>query len=336
MGKLRDQLSRIGAKIAPKRAERKRMNEAILMLQSYPETRFLLELAQAGGIGVVVDKSLAQSQTAGVLRSDRESGQQYIALAPFDDATDLALTLIHELRHVWQDTVLGLTAQNRGISEPDAETHLILRRIKEADAHAFVNLMSRRMRYAQADMAEANGIAGKLVADTGRPLTESQQQAIVRHISDKAMSRVPDEEKQMIRDFAWALENLDSYDREAMVEYHLRYTSPQYPSQRHEVTGRKFDVPALRKMLRLGVVGEAPLYFSAVDDDALRAAVLQDVDPKIKRALGLMQAFEKAARRGILKEREEQQYRYEIETRLAEAVNRPPKPKTPSLYGPEG
>lgn len=331
MKRLRKTFTKFGEKMLPQRAQRKMLNTAIGMLQEYPETRMLLELAQAKNIGVLVDKTLPRT-TAGMLRSDRESGQEYIALAPFNDPTDLALTLIHELRHVWQDEMLGLNAKNRAISEPDAETHLILRRVKEADAHAFVNLMSSRMRYMNEDVAIATDMAEKLTQKQGKPLTEGQQKTIARYIGSRVEKRQRDEEKQMIRDFNWALENIDNYDREALIEYHLRYTSPQYQTQPHVENGPVFGLSNIRAMLKLGVSPNAPGYLDHIADDHFRAAVLQDVDPSIKRVSKLMVAFEKIARRPMRPE-EEQFHRYDIEKRLSDAVQRPPKPHTPSLYG---
>lgn len=331
MKRLRDTFSKFGAKILPQRAQRKALNMAIGILQEYPETRLLLELAQSKNIGVLVDKSLPRT-TAGMLRSDRDSGQEYIALAPFNDPTDLALTLIHELRHVWQDEMLGLNAKNRAVSEPDAETHLILRRVKEADAHAFVNLMSSRMRHMKEDMMLANDIAEKLMQSLGKPLSEAQQKTIARYIGARVEQRQRDEEKQMARDFNWALENIDNYDREAMIEYHLRYTSPQYPAQEHVEAAATFGLADIRNMLKLGVSPQAPGYFDHIADDHFRAAVMQDVDPSLKKVSKLMTAFERIAKKPM-NPQENQYHRYEIEKRLSEAVQRPPKPHTPSLFG---
>ena len=331
MKRLRNTFGKFGAKIMPQRAQRKALNVAIGMLQEYPETRLLLELAQSKNIGVLVDKSLPRT-AAGMLRSDRETGQEYIALAPFNDPTDLALTLIHELRHVWQDEMLGLNPKNRAISEPDSETHLILRRVKEADAHAFVNLMSSRMRHMKEDMMMANDMAEKLTQDLGKPLTDAQQKTIAKYIGARVETRQREEEKQMIRDFNWALENIDNYDREAMIEYHLRYTSPQYPSAAHPETSSKFGLSDIRKMLKLGVSPHAPGYLDHIADDHFRAAVLQDVDPSIKKVSKIMVAFEKISKKPM-KEYESQFHRYEIEKRLADAVQRPPKPRPPAQYG---
>lgn len=331
MKRLRDTFTKFGAKILPQRAQRKMMNAAIGMLQEYPETRLLLELAQAKNIGVMVDKSLPRT-AAGMLRSDRETGQQYIALAPFNDPLDLALTLIHELRHVWQDEMLGLNPGNRAISEPDAETHLILRRVKEADAHAFVNLMSSRMRHMKEDMALATDMAEKLTTKLGKPLTDDQQRTIAKYIGSRVENRQRAEEVQMVRDFNWALENLDNYDREAMIEYHVRYTSPQYEKQAHPPEASKFGLSDIRKMLKLGISPEAPGYFDHITDQHFRSAILQDVDPSIKKVSKLMVAFERISKLP-LKPQEDQFHRHDIEKRLAAAVQRPPKPHTPSLYG---
>jgi hypothetical protein len=332
-GKLKESFDNARFAMTSKRARRGKLDQAIAMISNYPETKFLLDLMTQEGVGVSFDKNMKNGPAAAQLVTHRETGQQYIALNPYAPPTDLALSLIHEMRHVWQDKVLQLTPQSRGISEPDSETALMLTRVREADAHAFVNLMVRRIQKSQEDAAELNTLAATLQQATGKPLDEYQTDTLAKYAERKFKDRFDDDARHMSADFLWALQNLDPYDRQSMIDYHIRYTSPAAEPVRHMTGPQKFDTGDIRKMLHIGVVEEAPGYLDHLTDAEFKAAVLSDVSPEIKSTVSLMNHFEKAAARGQTSPRDNFGFRVAIEERLAKAVNQPPRPQTPSLYG---
>lgn len=332
-GKLREKFEEAKWAITPKRARRGKLDEAIAMISNYPETKFLLDLMTQEGVGVTFDKNMKNGPAAAQLVTHRETGQQYIALNPYAPATDLALSLIHEMRHVWQDKVLQLTPQTRAIGEPDSETALILARVREADAHAFVNLMVRRIQNAQIDATELKSIATELQQSTGKPPDVYQTEVLEKYAERKFKDRLDDDAKQMSADFLWALQNLDPYDRQSMVEYHIRYTSPASEPMPHVAGANKFDINHIRKVLHIGVAHEAPAYLDHLTNAEFKEAVLGDVSPEIISTVSLMNHFEKAAAKGATGPRENFGYRRSIEERLSSAVNQPPRAQTPSRYG---
>lgn len=332
-GKLKESFDNARFAMTSKRARRGKLDQAIAMISNYPETKFLLDLMTQEGVGVSFDKNMKNGPAAAQLVTHRETGQQYIALNPYAAPTDLALSLIHEMRHVWQDKVLHLTPQSRGVSEPDSETALMLTRVREADAHAFVNLMVRRIQKSQEDSVELGTLAAKLQQATGKPLDEYQTDTLAKYAERKFKDRFEDDAKQMSADFLWALQNLDPYDRQSMIDYHIRYTSPAVEPQGHVAGPQKFGINDIRKMLHIGVVEEAPAYLDHLTDQEFKLAVLSDVSPEIQSTVSLMNHFEKAAARGQTSPRDNFGFRVAIEERLAKAVNQPPRPQTPSLYG---
>ena len=330
---IKSKIDRLKWKLAPGRMQRSRLDAAVNLIKNYPETQFLLQLATAEGIKIHFDPKMRNSEAAGMLQTDRETGEKVIALSPDADAQSVALTLIHELRHAWQDKVLGITPQTRGKSEPDVETTIILNRVREADAYAFTNLIVRRMQAAAEDDVEARGMVEKLQKRTGgKPPDQFQLEMISEYMTEKFISRIDVDHQEMVLDFAWALRNFDSYDRRALVDYHARYTSPHYQTEKRPEMGQPFGLGDIRKMLVMGIAPNMPAYLGKVPDELFRQAVLQDMTPSMKNAMGLIKEFEKVAKRGI-SQRDNQQYRTEIETTLSKAVNAPPAPHTEPRFG---
>ena len=260
-----------------------------------------------------------------------KTGQQYIALNPDADPVGLAFTLIHELRHVWQNKVLGLTPQTLALAEPDIETQMLFVRVREADAHAFTNLMIRRMQADQQDKAEVQQLIAQHTQRTGAPPDEFQLKLFQQYLTEKFIGRFESDAQQMVLDFAWTLENLDRYDRQTLLQYHARYTSPNYEQQPRPAAEDSLNLKGIRSMLKLGVGDRAPSYLHNVSDDNLKTAVMHDVQQPLKDAYNLMDKFEKAAKRGI-PAADAGQYRIEIEDKLARALKAPAPQITKSRF----
>lgn len=331
MGIIGRGIDKFRRKFQPEKMQRQLVDTAVSYIKNYPETQFLLQLAEQEGIGFAFDPDLKGTQEAGALTMDRKTGQQYIALNPDADPVGLAFTLIHELRHVWQNKVLGLTPQSLALSEPDIETKMLFTRVREADAHAFTNLMIRRMQADQQDKAEVQQLIAQHTKLSGAPPDEFQLKLFQQYLTEKFIGRFESDAKQMVLDFAWTLENLDRYDRSALLEYHARYTSPNYDQQPHANPDSAIGLKDIRRMLKLGVGDSAPSYLQNVQDADFKTAIMHDVQAPLKEAANLMATFEKAAKRG-LPPADNGQYRIEIEDKLARALKAPAPQITKSRF----
>jgi hypothetical protein len=332
--KINGGIDRLKWKFGHKRMQEKRTAEVVARLQQYPETQFLLQLANQEGVGVHFDPRLRNTDVVGTFVSDRDTKKQYIVLSPSADIDALTYRLIHELRHLWQDKVLGITPDIRNLTEPNAETALMQMRVREADAHAFSNLMLRRMHAAEQDIQEGNRLLKKLTGEGQQP-DAKHVELVNKFLADKMVKRFPDEHQSMVTDFVWTLRNLDTYDRRALVEYHARYTSPSQNPQPHpdEKKAPHFGLDEIRGIMKMGVGDTMPGYLEAVPNDEFKQALLQDVSPKLLQTVKLMDQFEKAARKGI-SEQDSLQARANIESKLRDAVQEPPRAITKSQYTP--
>ncbi|MDE1151497.1 MAG: hypothetical protein PW788_03075 [Micavibrio sp.] len=334
MSKWQERLDKLKWATTPWFSRKKKLAQAIAPLRQWPETAALLDFAESKGIPIKLSADLIGGQTAGYFTTDRNTGESHIALNPASTPADIGLVLIHELRHVWQSEMLGITPYNRHLEAADPETALFLVRVREADAYAFTNLMIARMRNAAADDTEARNIADRLEkANGGAPLDALQQQLLQEFMLEKFMKRLPQQQFDMAQDFLWAIENMDTYDRETIVDYHTRYTHPQYATEMRP-EGTPLNTGDARKMLKLGVHENVPAYFNEVSDAQFRQAVLSSVTPEMKQAVNLIAAFEKAAARpGGIPPQGEQNFRLHVHNAVAEAVTRAPVPQSKSRFG---
>lgn len=320
---IKGKIGRLRGKPSPEQMQQEQIKQLVGLVGQYPETNLLLQLANKDNIGIAFDPSLAERRVGGALHTT-EKGQQYIALAPSDDMGFLAYNLIHELRHVWQNKVLGLTPQTMNKTDTDPETALILTRVREADAHAFAKLVFRRMQAAQSDEADVQKLFAKLSESTGKAPDDFQAQMITQFMGERFRSRLAQDENEMTLDFVWALQNTDSYNRRALLEYHERYTSPRTPSEARPES--QFGLGDIRRLLVAGIDGNVmPLYLHQLSNDQFKSLVMQDVAPALKETVNLMQSFEKVAKRGISKQ-DDLQGRIQIEQALGQAVSAPPVP----------
>jgi len=337
MSKWQDKMDKLKWAATPWFSRKKKLEQAIAPLRQWPETAALLDFAESQGIPIKFSSELIGSEatSAGFLESDPKTGEQHIALNPNAAPADIGLVLIHELRHVWQNAMLGTTPYNRHLEKGDPETALFMVRVREADAHAFTNLMITRMRNAAADDVEAREIADRLQkANGGAPLDKLQQQLLEEFMLEKFVKRLPQQQFEMAQDFLWAIQNLDVYDRQTIADYHERYTHPQLATEMRP-EGTPLNTSDARKMLRLGVHENVPSYFNEVSDAQFRQAVLAPITPEMRQAVNIIGAFEKAARRpGGIQPQVEQEYRVDVHKAVVKAVTRAPLPVTKSRFDP--
>jgi len=102
--------------------------------------RDMLALAAAHNIAIEYDGALTESTAAGTYNA----GQKKVRMDPSQPMAEQVMYLAHELRHAWQDIVLGYAEmENRPLTPQQQWT---LRRYLEADAFAFsAYFMAERM-----------------------------------------------------------------------------------------------------------------------------------------------------------------------------------------------
>ena len=272
-----------------------KLEEAIVPLRQWPETAALLDHAAANGITISFSKDLIGTHVDGHFQTDPRTGEQKIELNPDSDAAGISYVLIHELRHVWQDAMLGINPMNKAREEGDPETAIYVTRVREADAYAFTNLMITRMQHAERDSAEVRALADRLRKASGATELDTFQAALINeYMLDKFAQRLPKQQMEMAQDFLWAIENMQPYDRDTLEKYHDRYTSPDYAPH------SKGNEPAIttsdmRRVMRMGVHQNVPDYLDNVPDAKFREMVLKGVEPNVVQAVNLMKAFEAAA-----------------------------------------
>jgi hypothetical protein len=293
--------SRLRWSFTSRRKRDKLLKAACDRLRLWPETSALLDLAAEKGVAIAFDDALLGSETEGMVMRNRKTGKCRIALKPSLVPEDIAIPLIHELRHLWQEETLGLKTGEAARAEKDALTALFIMRVKEADAFAFTSLMIARLNHAQEDFIAARGM---------------KDEEADEFLAARILSRLPGEREAMARDFEKALSWLDSYDAETLSEYHRRYTAPLGAARHAE---KPLGTPAVRRLLKTGTFPDMPPYLDALDDAALEKKVMAGVRPELKEAAQLMTAFEKAAARG-LGDGEDRRQRAEIARQLRDAL----------------
>lgn len=299
---LKAEFRRLRWQLTPERKKQKLLEDACALLRFWPETAGLLDLAKQQGVGIRFDETLSDTETDGYFHRNRTTGECFIALKASTEPRDIAIPLIHELRHLWQDKELGLTPATSGLGEPDARTALILTRVKEADAFAFTNLMISRINHAQQDFIEAQKLEQKLLQESGlTALSPLQQEQIDDFLAQKISSRIDAEKNKIAAAFLRELDTLDSYDRIALSEYHRRYIADAYPPLAHltEKDGHVITLSDIRRLLKAGTMEMMPLYVDDSGDSAFAKTVLSGVRPAVIETVDLVDAFEKAAARGL-------------------------------------
>lgn len=315
----------------PPWCKKRLLNDALQILDQFGETHDLLALARAEGVTISISPAMIGSGTNGHFGIGLD-GRKFIELAPRKKSTELASTLIHELRHVWQSKVMGMLDKNAPSKDDNgAEFMALMTRVREADAFAFTAAMIQQMNYATRVLSEAARAAGDLLKAQGR-------QALTRQDIEKLQQQfktapVPDPRAEMERVFRHMLPALDEYDRTGLRHYHVLFTHPDFAPQPHRKPDHPLDVAKLRQILKAGIAPDAPAYLADLDDSVFKDTVMNSIAPKIRRALSLMDAFEAAAAKGNLSANDNHALREKIHTAVR-AAQAEPKPDLKKLSGP--
>ncbi len=297
MNVFRKKLAQLRWALTPASAKQKQLEEIKDYLRQWPETAALLDMATEKRIPIDFDASLIGHTTAGVFVRSTVEGKTRIRLQPLRPPEQVAPTLIHELRHMWQMDVLGIGANDFRGEYSRPQTKLLTTRIKEADAYAFTHMIVTRMNRMAEHLEEAVSMA-KNLADLNptKSLTQKDIEKINAHFHEKTKDDAQKDLDNIRTRFFAELEDLDGYDRSGLRKYHALYTTPHLdPKPKTAEDTGKYELRSLRCILRAGVTPDAPDYMAGVSDFELARKILQPIQPDIIKTMRLMRAFEKAA-----------------------------------------
>lgn len=304
LGFFQKNLARLRWALTPVSTKEKHLEEIKNILRQWPETAALLQMAEDKKIPIGFDTKMIGGKTTGGFIRSTKAGKTRIRLQPLRPAGQVAATLVHELRHMWQMDVLGIGANDFRGEYGRPQTKLMTTRIKEADAYAFTHMIATRIKRMGDDLEEAAKMATNLAAlNPTKSLTQQNIDAINKHFQEKTKTYAA-QDVQNIRDrFLEELQDLDSYDRSGLRKYHALYTTPHFEAKPKtpDDTG-KYELQSLRRILRAGVTPDAPDYMAGVSDFDLSRKVMQPIQPDILKTMRLMRVFEKAAAKGKLDE----------------------------------
>ena len=302
MSRFQKTIARLRWVMTPAKVKQKQLEDIKDLLRQWPETKALLDMADTKNIPVMFDASLIGARTTGVFVRSTTEGKTRIRLQPLRPPEQVAPTLIHELRHMWQMEVLGIGANDFRGEYSRPQTKLMTTRIKEADAFAFTYMMVTRINRAAAHLEEAARMAQNLAdLNPTKSLSAQDIEKINTHFREKTKED-PQKDLQAIRDrFVAELQDLDGYDRSGLRKYHALYTTPRFaPKKKPAADTDKYDLQNLRKILRAGIGADAPDYMADVSDFHLARKVMKPIEADVLKTMRLMTAFERAAAKGKL------------------------------------
>ena len=129
----------------PPSRKKRLLDDALSLLDTFGETHDLLALARAEGVTISISGKMIGDGANGHFGIGLD-GRKFIELAPRRKPEELASTLIHELRHVWQAKVMGMFEANAPSKDDNgAEFMTLATRVREADAFACTAAVIQQM-----------------------------------------------------------------------------------------------------------------------------------------------------------------------------------------------
>lgn len=262
-----------------------------------PDVEALLHYAQATDkVDISFDPKLIGTLTLAQLNTQlqgKQAGKISIFLNPDVQGVDAFLSVAHELRHYWQNKVLGHGAAKRNMEERDPVMSLMTVRVKEADAYAFESDVKRRLSGAMDALEKLT----REMTENGGGLTEDNKKTLKAHFNLVAANLRASSAPHMRRTFTQMLNYLQSYDKKQILRTHAYHTSPYaLPTDFAHLGDDDRITPAkLKASLLAGVFQGAKNYMKDVSDAEFQKTVMAAVDPVIVKAATLMTAFDAAA-----------------------------------------
>lgn len=265
----------------------------------------MMEEAERQGIRIFLDPRLIGTGTMGSFSAEKK----HIRLSPDHPVGDIVPTLVHELRHFWQRSVLG---EGDYHFDRTAREALIVSRTLEADAYAF----------SQTAVRWINGQTNLILETAGKaPHLESVEAinafARKKYEEMRQSARAPAREE-----FIRALKELSNYDKDTISHYKSNYASLYFRPRQHKQQ-KQGVVSRLRHILRFGILEADGNYMEGLSDRAFSDIVLRPVDPRVRNAVKMMDAFETASGAKKLSVNESKEWRRKIETQVKKAMSGP-------------
>lgn len=304
--------------MTPAKTKQKQLQDIKDLLRQWPETAALLDMAAEKNISIDFDAGLVGHTTTGVFVRSTAPGKTRIRLQPLRPPEQVAPTLIHELRHMWQMDVLGIGANDLRGEYGRPQTKLMTTRIKEADAYAFTYMIVTRINRMGDYLAEAADMARSLAdLNPTKSLTQKDIETINTHFREKTKSDAQKDLDNIRTRFLAELEDLDGYDRSGLRKYHALYTTPRMPPRQKPAADTEiYALRHLRKILRAGITDDAPDYVAEMTDFSLARKVIEPIKADVLQTMRLMTAFERAAAKGRLTEEQNRAARETIDAHM--------------------
>lgn len=309
IGFLKTKWQRLKWRLTPAGKKSKALQEVLDLVRSAsPETANLLKLAEEQGVSILQSADLIGSGTIARFCADEKTGHKCIEIRPGMSVEETYSFLIHELRHMWQRTVLGDLYQDTFSYGPRAA--LMRTRILEADAYAFQAVVGFHTIQYSDSLWQLISLREEI----------ERLRNIQGSASDKGIKNLDKNlQEYFSKAFSASLEYLGSYDGKSIRRYHACYTTPRFePLERTEgVDLERNVVLPLRKALSVEFNSEAGNYMADLDDAAFEALVMKGVRPEIIEVVDLMEEFERAtAGPGGLSEEQNMAMRRQIDEKV--------------------
>lgn len=292
------------------RRKKQALMEAVQHLLSYsPNTSMLLEKAKQDNLPIRFSGKLIGGNSRGQLVTDPIENTQYIQLSPEFNAGILGPILIHELRHWWQHKKLEI----KPFQVNDVLLHkrdgLLLERLKELDAYNFqvkeTRVINRNLKGFSRFIDHLND-----EPDLKTALDKSNKEQTKKALQDYK------------RDFVFLRRNfgrlakkemLKVYDRDFAVRcYYLDtigFTDKLRDSKRKKQT---VSVSHMRQITTQDVIVATRSYTQSLSDRQLRLIAMRHADVRSRKAVRLMDEFNKLSKTGDMPKHELKQRQKEI------------------------
>lgn len=287
----------------PEAEKQARLMQTKSVIQNTPLTYGLWEMAEDLNMSIHFETTLIGSTIGAQVRTEENAIHiNPFALGPVEEIVGM----VHELRHVWQLQMLGLTHEKyEAATRSSALGHVLLVRTMEADAYAFGDLFTRHLFDMQKEMAAETG-------DNRRRLSVSEQFNVVARLEDRKRFEYP---SMLQAGFIARLEKLGAYDMWTMRANFQKYSRAESPPM---TAADGLTLGALKNMLRSGLEHDDVNYMQDMPDLRFGATVMRDVQPGLRRALRLMKSFDCAVRKDPAADMS--QSRKKIEEAMVDAI----------------
>lgn len=302
-------LKRLRWALTPKRKKQALMDAVQHLLSYSPNTSLLLEKAKTENLPIRFSGKLIGGNSRGQLVTDPVNNSQYIQLSPEFDAGVLGPILIHELRHWWQHKKLGIKPLQVNDVLLHKQDGLLLERLKELDAY---NFQVKETRAINRNLQGFSRLADSLKdnPDMQAALDKSNKEQTKKALQDYK------------RDFVFLRRNfgrlakkemIKVYDRDFAVRcYYLDtigFTDKLRDSKRKKQT---VSISHMRQITTQDVIVATRSYTQSLSDRQLRLIAMRHADVRSRKAVRLMDNFNKLVKTGKASKSELKQRKKEI------------------------